>query len=301
LKVRIEVPNCDHIVEWLRFIIKNRPKHRFHHKDLYVFDFCKVEFIFPYHLVSMACLMEEYKLSGAKIRILSDQKSQAGKFIRWSKFENYWGANFDRNFCLNSRFSNTLPIWKYRQEYIDSFALIAEKFYSNHAIKGKDLSPLRLTVVEALNNITDHSESKVSGFVATQYFKGKSELVISICDFGKGIPNRVNLFQTQNKRLPMKDNLALEEALKRGFSTKSTPRNRGFGLDTILSTVKAVDGEIEIVSNRAYFSKKMINSQVNKVSDQLEFSFPGTYLVFKMNMNKFQEIEAEYNEEVSLF
>lgn len=288
------------MVDWLRFIIKNRNAIKNNRRNKVVFDFTKTPFLQPYHLTSLACLIEEYKQSGATIQVNSKKKTEVGTFLKYTKFENFWVPGFDRNFCFRSEITNTMPIWKNESERIDSFATRAQEFYSSHSIKGKDLTPLRLTVVEALNNISDHSDSKVSGFVSTQYFKSKSELVISICDFGKGIPWKVNQYLKQEGEKQVKDIDALLKALEKGFSTKSNPRNRGFGLDTILSNVKASNGEMEIVSNRAYLSKKMQGSRMKIVRDDLQFSFPGTYLVIKLNTRKFQDIGLEQEDEMSI-
>jgi len=79
------------------------------------------------------------------------------------------------------------------------------------------------------------------------------------------------------------DSQALQKALELGFSTKSNPHNRGFGVDTILTIVKANKGEITIVSNRAFYSKQIKSRNVKSEADNLAFSFPGTYLVIKLN------------------
>jgi len=299
-KITIKIPNCEHLVEWLRFIVNNRNSDRSNAGRLFIFDFRQISFLFPYHLTSLACLIEEYRLSGARIRILYREGTDSGNFIKYSKFDQYWTSNSNRNYCLKARLTNTMPIWKHKVENIDAFAGVIQNFYAAHSLKEKDLTPLRLTVVEALNNITDHSESKVSGFIATQFYKQKSELCISICDFGKGIPNKVNEFIGDVKGR-LDDSQALQKALELGFSTKSNPHNRGFGLDIILTIVKANKGEITIVSNRAFYSKQIQSVNVKSELDNLAFSFPGTYLVIKLNTSHFQLLEAESSEEVELF
>lgn len=300
-KFKITIPNNTNLVEWLRFIQEHRNNKKDNRYLICIIDFTKVDFLQPFHLASLACLLEEYKMSGARINFKSKRTTESGKFISYTKFNRYWKRFFNRNFCFTSEINNTLPIWKYDKTRIDSFATLAENFYSNHSVKGKDMSVLRNSIVEALNNISDHSESKVSGFISTQYYKAKNELVIAICDFGKGIPRTVNSYLKKNGENKLSDCLALSRALEYGFSTRSTPQNRGFGLDNILTNVKVTNGEIIIVSNKALLTKKTRDgAYLTPILDNLEFSFPGTYLVIKLNTNYFRDLEEEDGTEMMI-
>lgn len=300
--VVIEIPDCEtsHLVDWLRFIIDARNKRNIFFRRHYVFDFTKASFLMPFHLVSLACLIEEYKESGNSISFKYKKNSKVEKFLKHSKFDSYWRDNFDRDFCLRLQtYSFAMPIWQYKQDCVDAFGIVIQKFYASH-FKGKDLTPLKSTVVEALNNITDHAKSKVSGFVATQYFPKNTKLVISICDFGIGIPNNVNEYLKREGKPKLDNVAALEQAVFQGFSTFSKPHNRGYGLDTILSIVKASNGEIEIVSNKAYYSQQIVHNSVKKMKHELGFSFPGTYLIIKLNTSTFIDIESENQDEISI-
>lgn len=302
MKYLIEIPQKDHLVAWVRFIEESRPTTKLSWLDSCEFDFRKVQFLQPYHLTSLACLIEEYKLFGAKrIRMKTKPNTELERFLRGTSFDRYWKRNFDRDFCLKSEFMNVLPIWQFKPERIDPFANLTERFYANHCLPEKDLSPLRFTVVEALNNINDHSLSKIGGFIFTQYYNNHKELVISICDFGVGIPTKVNSFLARTGQKKLAENKALEKALEQGFSTRSTPNNRGYGLDTILSNVEAAEGQIEILSNRAFYWCRMNKEKCTTGTDNIKLNFKGTYLVIRLKTSKFLKLEKETNEEVELF
>lgn len=302
MKYIIKIINKKRLIEWLRFIQDSRPKDRIKHNDIYVFDFVNADFLQPYHLTSLACLIEDYKINGAKIKFKLHKKTQAGVFLMYTKFDKYWNTGFDRNYCLNIQTYNTIPIWKYNDEKIDSYANLIMNFYSEHSVKGKDLTPLRLTIVEALNNIKDHSESKIGGFIFTQFFFTSSELDISICDFGVGIPKKVNSYLAKlGERKRCSDLVAIERALELGFSTKSQPHNAGRGLDTILSNVNTSKGEIQIISNKAFYFKSLKNSKVQIDKDNLSLNFRGTYLNIKLNTLNFLDAQEELDSEMSIF
>src|SRR5688500_5335393 len=100
----INIPNCRHLVEWLRFIISKRHTGNSKIDTIIFFDFNETTFLLPYHLVSLACVIEEYKQSGAIIKIRGKKKSKVKKFLQWTGFDSYWRMNIDRNYCLNSDF-----------------------------------------------------------------------------------------------------------------------------------------------------------------------------------------------------
>ncbi|HTB32296.1 MAG TPA: ATP-binding protein [Bacteroidia bacterium] len=298
----IKIPDCraGHLVEWLRFIIDARNKRSNVWRRHYTFDFTNADFLSPFHLVSLACVIEEYKQTDNAISFKYAPKSSVEKYAKYSKFDYYWRNGFDKDYCLSLQtYSNTMPIWQHKQEYVDTFGMIVQRFYKSH-FKGKDLTSLGLTVVEALNNITDHANSPISGFVATQYLPAKSRLIIAICDFGVGIPYNVNQYLKKEGKHKLNDVNALEEALFQGFSTYSKPHNRGFGLDTILSNVKASNGEIQIVSNKAYYTEQSVNNNVRRGKYDLQFSFPGTYLIIKFDTSTFRPIEQEFGGELEV-
>ena len=298
----IKITERHHLVEWLRFIQDSRPKTKLSKIDLCIFDFRNARFIRPVHLSTLACLIEEYHSMNVRLKFKIKPNSSTGRFLTYIKFDKYWNKNFDRNNCFLNLRKDILPVWQLQDERIDSFGKLAQEFYTKHCSPGKDLTALRLTVVEALNNIQDHSESKVSGFVFTQYFKPRSELIISICDFGVGIANKVNSYLKKEGAKELTNAEALEKALQLGFTTKSKPNNAGRGLDNILSYVKTTNGEIQIITNRALYSNKVKNSiPMPIISDDMKLSFNGTVIEIKLDTRNFIPVELEVSEILQLF
>lgn len=103
--------------------------------------------------------------------------------------------------------------------------------------------PFQACLSEIFNNISDHTERDNGGIFA-QHFPNNREVKISIADFGRGIPHNVRTVAPM-----LDDNAAIMQAVELEFSTKSTPRNRGIGLDYLLQTVVGVNrGEVTISS-----------------------------------------------------
>lgn len=301
LKETIKIPGNSQLIPWLRFINESRSNvFRYSKRDLIRFDLTFNGVIQPHQFTSLACLIEEYKNKGATIEIKSKKQTPAGQFIKSTKFDKYWNNNFDKDFCLKSDRDNIIPIWKFNKERLDAYANLILNFYSAHAMKGKDLTRLRLTIVEALNNINDHSKSEVGGFIYTQYYPKSNELIISICDFGIGIPKSVQNYYKAMNLGKISDDKALIKALELNFTTGSMPYNAGKGLDNILDNVSATSGEIIIVSNSAFYSNSIKDGYKADKTEIINLKFKGTYIKVKLNTSKFLDQEEEEAEEMSL-
>ncbi|EME7093533.1 ATP-binding protein, partial [Enterococcus faecium] len=94
-----------------------------------------------------------------------------------------------------------------------------------------EFSNIQTAIDEIFNNIADHSSQNI-GCVFAQFFPKLKKIKISISDFGIGIPTSVK------KLKPGKDDAELLSiACQEGFSTKSTPKNRGAGLTNIITSL----------------------------------------------------------------
>jgi signal transduction histidine kinase len=94
----------------------------------------------------------------------------------------------------------------------------------------------KVCISELFNNIKDHTQLDI-GSIFVQHFPTERDVMISVSDFGVGIPDNVR------KTLPnLSDAQAIIHAVEEGFTTKSTPGNKGVGLDYLLQTVVAHNG-----------------------------------------------------------
>lgn len=124
---------------------------------------------------------------------------------------------------------------------------------------------IEASVAEIFNNIKDHS-SKLIGSVFAQHFPRQNELTICVADFGRGIPTAVRSVLPGIEA----DSNCILQAVKRGFTTRSTPNNAGQGLDYLLaSTVVALRARVVIRSLKGhvlfYNVKGALTHQVQSV------------------------------------
>jgi anti-sigma regulatory factor (Ser/Thr protein kinase) len=111
------------------------------------------------------------------------------------------------------------------------------------------LTSLKAGLSEVFNNIKDHSTVNV-GCSASHFDPAADKITICVADFGIGIPGRV-----RDKMKLASDQAAIAMACQQGFSTKTTPRNRGAGLHVLIQNVVARNrGTVIIYSGEGIYS-----------------------------------------------
>lgn len=243
---------------WLEFIEAHRfvldPNEPF---ERLIVDFSNTKFVAPYHLVSLACLIEEYHLFGVEIIFLPATGS-THQYLTAVNFYYYWEEGFDRNNFIPVNADTALYLWKVDQEMIDTYGNEAKNFFEKNFFTDRNLDSVSILLKEVFNNIYDHARSKVSGYVLTQYNRNSQQVRLAICDFGVGIPGKLNETWQQKGKMPLSHDDALRAAFKAKVSSKSTPRNRGLGLFYLLQNVKILAGDLIIWSNSGLLEHKNV-------------------------------------------
>jgi hypothetical protein len=109
---------------------------------------------------------------------------------------------------------------------------------------------------EIYNNAFEHSGTKIGVFSCGQYFKTSNELVLSVVDFGQGIPNKIRAFlrhQTgEDRASKLAGAYCLKWAFTSGYSTCIDGVARGLGLDLLKEFIRVNQGKMEVYSNDGY-------------------------------------------------
>ena len=247
------------------------------------------QFLTPGHLVVLACLVEAYHQKGIAVG-LGISNNEVHAYLKNIRFFDYWRPGFDRGRFTRQDLDTTLCLWQVYPEMIDSYAREAQSYFSQQVLPGKNLDVLGLNWAELFNNICDHSKSEVQGYCFTQHYPNRQQLVTAVCDFGIGIPTSINQMRRTAGTASLPETAALQEALRRGVTTQSTPRNRGFGLDSLSTSVRALGGELIFMSNFAFLTQ---NEAGEVRVSKLPYCVPGTLIVVTLNTATLPDVEDE--------
>lgn len=132
-------------------------------------------------------------------------------------------------------------------------------------------------VWEIYANCFEHSASPVGVFSCGQHYHKKNELVLSVIDFGVGIPFNVRKFLSigNPRATKITDEKCLEWACIGGHTTATSEGvARGLGLDLLKDFVRINKGKLELYTHSAY--AKFDENGEHYMT--LPFSFRGTIL-----------------------
>lgn len=259
-------------------------------------DMTKVEFIDPAGMVSLSNIIQwSKKNKSVEITFVVDDRTQNDK--NRSAMEYLSDCGFFANF-------GEPAIFKHPQ--LRSTTLALKEVETHQAFQWKQLelmswlrkqthrqnefSSIGVAIDEIFNNISDHSKENI-GCIFGQFYPKTNQIVISISDFGVGIPQTIR----QKFGLKLTDDELIEYALKEGVSSQSVPQNRGAGLANIMRTLTR-DGisTVTIISNCG-----MIELSDNQVVNRKLFqkSYPGTFFELKIDASNESLYDTEEEEE----
>lgn len=259
----------------------------------------------PHHVVTLACLLEEYWLAGIPI-YFEGSNSVVYSYLESIGFLNQWpqAPRPTPSTFTVSPGSTSFAFWKVEQETMAAYAESAYRHYNASFFQHKDLAVLPTYLAEIFNNVADHAFAQGAAeriaYCMLQYYPSTRRLFIAVADFGMGIPNSVNRYlksQGQEQLLPVE---ALRQALQLHFSARSRPHNRGRGLDTLRTGLAGLGGTLTIQTSQAIYH---IDSAGNPYPRALAGeNFPGTTVAIRLFYDNLPPEEADVLEdEASLF
>ncbi len=260
-----------------------------------VFSFEEATFLFrPYHLVTLACFAEELHKAGKKFSFEAVADSECEQWIEALRLREYWQAGFDREKPTRISSENTTYLWKIAAAHMTQYADQIEGLIDERLGFTKDLIPFRTSLAELFNNVLDHSKSLSSGYALCQYYQSEQKLCLSVCDFGLGIPTTLNDYWESIGKVRKADPEALAHAVEKGVTSKSTPKNKGYGLFNIKTLTGENSGSCLILSNFASLYSKQ-DGQLRTYP--LQFEFPGTLVYIEIPTADLPQKEQEIADE----
>jgi anti-sigma regulatory factor (Ser/Thr protein kinase) len=282
----LKIPPSKNAQDWFLFLNKSLENLDQDINKL-IIDFNSIYFLQTDDFVVLACLIESFYSDSCTVEFIGGTEN-FNAHLDNIKFKKYWSLGFNREKFTLSYNRSTLCLWKISNEMIYSYSDYAKKYFKNTFLSDKDLVPLASNLGEVFNNIFDHSNSPIDGYVITQYFPTKKKLSFSVCDFGIGIAASINNYYKEKNINKVEDWEALLKSITEGFSIESTPQNRGMGLSHLIDFTESSNGELTIISNNGVLSKKFGE---NYSVGSSNFNFNGTLIKVEVDSNTFDEYD----------
>lgn len=118
-----------------------------------------------------------------------------------------------------------------------------------------------------MNNVIDHSQSQIGGYVMAQYYPNKKSVQFVVADRGIGFLKNVIL-----KEDVKNESQAIKIALQKGFTATQarmygSQRNAGYGLYAMKEILDSTNGSFVIISNDMLIRYKNGKFTENKLED----------------------------------
>lgn len=215
------------------------------------FDFSKCDFLRPNAVAFLGGLARLIESRAGTI--IFDWKTLASSWVRTTLRQNgFAGAFGDPSSQWDG---NSIP---YREDEMRNPDEIMD--YLEHYWLGKGwilISPRLMDAIvghvwEIYNNAFEHSGSQIGVFSCGQYFKMNNDLILSVIDFGQGIPAKIRNFLSFDPRSRhLKASSCLRWAFQAGNTTKKHEPG-GSGLDLLKQFIAINEGKLEVYSNEGY-------------------------------------------------
>jgi anti-sigma regulatory factor (Ser/Thr protein kinase) len=251
------------------------------------FDFSKMNFVVPSGIVFLSNLARFLVRQGSEVRFEGlDVGRDCIKFLDDSLFfEQHLGNKLAE---LSSPRSTTQPLVELRHQVCHSWIhnTLTPWLSNISGVPASGLAEFQTCMSELFNNISDHSTFDV-GSVFAQWYPQQNNLKIAVADFGQGIPETVRRVEPS-----LSDSDAIIRAFDQGFSSQSTPQNRGQGLYYLRQNVlDHLGGKLTVRSREGAVTFGKSGNSLTVMPYKAQGFCPGTMIEFSIDtdMIEFEE------------
>ncbi|MDU0200181.1 hypothetical protein ACYEXS_19765 [Paenibacillus sp. MAH-36] len=300
--MQIYIPQELNVATSVEFYKETLDRIKIKEPEIVVFRFEKLKFIEPAGMVTLTNLIELIDAEYPEISIRytfpdgykTDPFNRAFKAIDFLDdclfFEKVMGEKIHpgSNERRTTNGLEKLNAKSFNQQYIDH---TIQWLKLNVGLKTKSFSFLGTALSEIFNNIIDHSGSPNGGCAFAQHYPSKNQINLCIADSGMGIATRMKTRFTvdhQGNDL-VSDADFINFATHKKVSTKTTPKNRGMGLNTLLHIIDNNKGSLQILSNEGSLR---YNNGKKRLRD-IDGYYKGTLIQISFRTDTLEEEEEE--------
>lgn len=256
------------------------------------FDFTPLEFIEP---VGVTVLSNIFEWLRSTKRVAFKFKYIDSPPIRYLDDSGFFEIFLGHKLYVNSYVRTTtvpLELVSYDKSHDWLHGRFADWLTRRLHMNRSSIASILMSLGEIFINIKDHSGQKI-GCIFAQHYPNMARIKIAVSDFGVGIP------ETVKKRFAAaSDNDAILKAVEYGFSTQSTPQNRGVGLTTLISNVvKNNQGTMAVHSGQGAVQFDLTGTDISSRSLLTPANFiqyyPGTLFSVILRTDTIEQVTEE--------
>lgn len=248
-------------------------------KKSLIVDFAYVKQAYPNGMIPVISTIENLRALGHKISTTLPANFHVRRLFRsvnWAHFlcpeQNETSESFHDRHLVTRHFSD----YNQQKDLVNDFM---DVIIRNMEVPKDVLSGIEWSINEITDNVLNHSESKIGGFVQASTYPQNDTIAFAIGDSGRGILNSLK------EGIPTlrTDSQAIGEAIKAGV-TRNPKFGQGNGLAGSLRITTMTGGSFDITSGAGRLVSTLDDSKRNdRYNDQ---SYQGTIVCGQIKMSK---------------
>jgi anti-sigma regulatory factor (Ser/Thr protein kinase) len=241
-------------------------------------DFSKVLKAYSNGMLPLIAMIAKLKLEAYKVNVILPKEDKVRKMFRSNNWAYYLDDKYPKSEWQHDRHLVTRQFTSFSEipAIITDFM---DVMLRNVAMPKDIVSALEWSVNEICDNVINHSESPVGGFVQLISYPKKNLISFTVADAGKGILN------TLREAIPTlrTDVQAIGEAIKEGV-TRNKEVGQGNGLAGTMRITTMSGGHIDITSGSGRFYANAEDNETHE-SEKMQ-NYKGTSVSGQISMNK---------------
>jgi len=207
-------------------------------------DFSKCTRAYAGEMISIAARCQLYWKNGVDISLTLPEEDKLKRLFLNSN----WAFMIDHQKFEESRYKGfeQVPLLRFTdatEQHLAVSRILDVLLTALSGFERQDLTAMEWALNEVADNVINHSESRVGGFIQVTHFKQRKVVEFAVCDVGIGIPGSLRKARKDLR----KDQELLDAAIREGV-TRDPAIGQGNGLYGTWRITQKSEGEFRIAS-----------------------------------------------------
>lgn len=233
--------------------------------DVLTLNFLGVQKAYPNGMLAIISTINYYRAKGYIIKVELPNDNNVRKLFRSTNWAHLLDPQYSKSESVHQRHLVTRAFSSFTDipEILNDFMGVV---LMNIAMPKDIVSALEWSINEICDNVINHSDSTIGGFVEIITYPSQNLIAFTVSDAGKGILNSLR------EGIPTlrTDTEAIGEAIKAGV-TRNKEFGQGNGLAGTLRITTLTGGSLDITSGSSRFYSTSDNNKVTEHENKISF------------------------------
>ena len=246
-------------------------------------DLRRCQFLGPSAVVTLIGLQAKATEHAHQLTLLPPAHPQLLNYCRYSGLLNAFSAGPPPD---QHAANVTTPIRQFHTRPLSEIEEVARLVRLQMGMTSSDENRLTLTLIELAQNVIDHSQSVVGGFLSARAYSNEREVRFAVADMGVGFREALSKTHAISRDLD-----AVRLAMTPNVSSRSSSHNLGQGLKLLRDIILENGGSLLLLSKGAWYELRGAREHYGVLLSGNEY--PGTMAAVRLPLRPATERDEE--------